>query len=276
MTTPRARSRQQIGDLAASNGDKNAFGSGSGSAIAASIAFAVMALAQIAVPLTDDDATLEWLSSLVVVAFFATTLVLAVRAWGARAAAVAASFTVVTTLVAERVGTSTGFPFGEYDYTGALRPAIAGVPLIVPLAWFAMGVPALEIGHRITSSPVWRVVVGAGALTAWDLFLDPQMVGNGYWEWAARGDYQDIPWTNYAGWLGLGVVVLGVLDRIRPASPPSLPLLALYTWWAVMNTIGFVVFFGEPFVGLVGGVGMGSFTALAWWAHRRASMAADG
>ncbi len=235
-----------------------------GATRAALAAFGVMALTQIAVPLTDDDATLEWLSSLVVAAFFATSLALAVRAWGARRAGLAAFFTVAATLVAERIGTTTGFPFGDYDYTGALRPEVGGVPLIVPLAWFAMGVPALEVGHRITRSPVGRVLLGAGALTAWDLFLDPQMVGNGYWEWAAAGDYQDIPWTNYAGWLGLGAVVLAVLDRIRPPAPADPWLLALYTWWAVMNTIGFVVFFGEPFAGLVGGIGMGTFTALAW------------
>lgn len=264
MTTPRARSCQQTGHLAAPNGDKNGLGVGRTSATASGVAFGVMALTQIAVPLTDDDATLEWLSSLVVTAFFVTTLMLATRTWGPWRAAIAAGFTVVATLVAERVGTSTGFPFGEYDYTGALRPAVGGVPLIVPLAWFAMGVPALEVGRRITSSRAGRVVLGAGALTAWDLFLDPQMVGNGYWEWAAAGDYQDIPWTNYAGWLGLGIVVLGVLDRIRPPAPSDPWLLALYTWWAVMNTIGFVVFFDELFVGLVGGVGTGTFAALAW------------
>jgi hypothetical protein len=38
------------------------------------LAFGVMALTQIAIPLTDDDATIEWLSSLVVAAFFATVL----------------------------------------------------------------------------------------------------------------------------------------------------------------------------------------------------------
>ena len=45
---------------------------------------------------------------------------------------------------------------------------------------------------------------------------------------------------------------------------PSLPLLGLYTWWAVMETIGFLVFFGDPLVGVVGGVAMGVPTALAW------------
>ncbi len=231
----------------------------------AAVAFVVMALAQIAIPLTDHDPTIEWLSSLVVAAFFVTTLALTVGHWGGRRAALAGAFVVVTTLVVERIGTTTGFPFGDYHYTGALEPTVAGVPLIVPLAWFAMGVPALEVGRRISASRAVAVVAGAVALTAWDLFLDPQMVHAGYWRWTGDGAYQGIPLSNYAGWLGLGLVVVGVLDLIRGGGPAAgTGLVVLYTWWAVMDTIGFVVFFGRPFVGLVGGIGMGAVTALAW------------
>ena len=230
---------------------------------AAWASFAALALTQIAIPLADDDATIEWLSSLVVVAFFLTALAVVVGRWGAARAAGAAAFVVLATLGVEKLGTTTGFPFGEYDYTGALQPTVAGVPVIVPLAWFAMGVTALEVGHHVGSRIV-AVVVAALGLTAWDLFLDPQMVDAGYWEWAADGAYHGIPLSNYAGWLLTGLLVSAGVERIRPASPASPGLLWLYTWWAVMSTIGFVVFFGEPFVGLVGGVGMGAVTALAW------------
>ena len=235
----------------------------------AAVPFAVMALAQIAIPLTDHDPTIEWLSSLVVVAFAATTFAVTGSGWGWGRAALALGFVVVATLAVEKLGTATGFPFGEYDYTGALQPTVAGVPVLVPLAWFAMGVPALEVGRRIVTSGPGAVVIGALALTAWDLFLDPQMVDAGYWEWVAGGVYHGIPLSNYAGWIGVGIVVLAALDRIRPAAGAGPAAIGLYTWWAVMNTIGFVVFFGEPFVGLVGGVGMGLFTLLAWRAPDR-------
>ncbi len=225
--------------------------------------FGALALTQIAIPLVDDDATIEWLSTLVVVAFAATTVALVVVAWGAARATAAFGFVGVATLAVERIGSTTGFPFGEYDYTGELQPTIGAVPVIVPLAWFAMGVPALEVG-RATSTRLVGVLVGAAALTAWDLFLDPQMVEAGYWTWAVDGAYEGIPLSNYAGWLGTGVVVLAVVDRIRPPGPADVPLLALYTWWAVMSTIGFLVFFGRPLVGVVGGLGMGACAALAW------------
>jgi uncharacterized membrane protein len=234
------------------------------------VPFGVMALAQIAVPLTDHPPTLEWLSTVVVVAFAVTTFALAASSWGASRAGLALAFVVVATFVVERVGSTTGFPFGEYDYTGALQPTIGHVPVIVPLAWFAMGVPALEVGRAIVRSPVPAVATGAVALTAWDLFLDPQMVENGYWEWAVDGVYEGIPLSNYAGWLLTGVVVLAVVDRLRPPRSSDVALLGLYTWWAVMNTIGFLVFFGRPLVGVVGGIGMGTCTALAWWRRERA------
>ena len=233
--------------------------------VGAALAFAVMALAQIAIPLTDDRATTEWLSSLVVVAFAAATLALTARSGGWSRAGAAAALVAVATLAVERLGTATGFPFGEYDYTGALEPTVAGVPVIVPLAWFAMGVPALEVGHRIARPPVLAVAAGALALTAWDLFLDPQMVEEGYWRWAVDGAYEGIPLTNYAGWVGVGAAVLAAVERIRPSAAPADPwLVGAYTWWAVMNTVGFVVFFGRPLVGAVGGLGMGTFAVLAW------------
>ena len=226
--------------------------------------FAVMALAQIAIPLTDHDPTIEWVSSVVVVAFAATTFALAAAHWGLRRAVMAVALVAVLTFVVEAAGTRTGFPFGEYDYTGALQPTVAGVPVIVPLAWFAMGVPALEVGHRILPSRAGAVVVGGAALTAWDLFLDPQMVDAGYWTWEVDGAYNGIPLSNFAGWLAVGVVVLAAVDRLRPDVAPDPAGLLLYTWWAVMNTIGFAVFFGEPLVALVGGIGMGAITIVAW------------
>ena len=229
------------------------------------IPFGVLAASQIAIPLADDPDLIAVLTTVVVVAFWATTLVLAAGSWGLRRAGLAATFVGLATLGVEKLGTTTGFPFGEYAYTGELQPAIGGVPAIVPLAWFAMGVPALEVARRIVGGRWAAVVVAALALTAWDLFLDPQMVGEGYWAWAVDGVYRGIPLSNYAGWVLTGLVVLAVVDRIRPdGAPVSDGLLGLYTWWTVMSTIGFAVFFDDLVVAAVGGAGMGAITALAW------------
>jgi putative membrane protein len=217
-----------------------------------------MALVQIAVPLTEERAGL---TTVVVVAFAATTTALAADVWGWRRAVLATAVVVVATTALERVGTATGLPFGEYRYTGALAPTIAGVPLAVTLAWLAMAVPAREVAARL-ARPGWRrTAVAAAALTAWDVMLDPQMVGEGFWVWADGGPWRDVPLSNYGGWLVSSVGVVLLLDRLLPGPGSSTPLVGLYAWWAVMQTLGFLVFFGDPVVGLVGGACMLPF---AW------------
>ncbi len=226
------------------------------------LAAVVMGLVQIAVPLTEEHAVL---TTVVVAAFAATTTCLAAVVWGVRRACLAAVVVVLATTALERVGTSTGLPFGEYRYTGVLQPTIAGVPVAVTLAWLAMAVPAREVAARL-ARPGWRRLgVGALALTAWDVMLDPQMVEEGFWVWADGGPWRNVPLSNYAGWLVSSLAVLALLDRLLPGPGRSRPLLGLYTWWAVMQTLGFLVFFGDPLVGLVGGLCM---VPLAWAAWR--------
>jgi uncharacterized membrane protein len=235
--------------------------------VAAAAAFAVMALLQIAVPLTDDRAGL---TTAVVVAFAVTTTLLAAMAWGGSRAVAAGAVVTAGALALEAVGTRTGWPFGEYEYGDALRPTVAGVPLAVGLAWWAMAVPARDVAARLVA-PGWRrVALGAVALTAWDVLLDPQMVDEGFWTWDGGGPWRDVPLSNYVGWFLVSVVVMVVLDRRLPGSGRGPALLGLYTWWAAMSTLGFLAFFGDPLVGVVGGACMLPLAGLAWRAELRA------
>jgi putative membrane protein len=101
-----------------------------------------------------------------------------------------------------------------------------------------------------------RIVGGALCLTAWDLFLDPQMVGEGYWRWVRRGRYRGIPLTNFLGWFVTGLVVMAALELLLPPAEPDPALVGEYGWMAVMQTLGFSVFFGDPLVAAVGGTAM--------------------
>ncbi len=170
-----------------------------------------------------------------------------------------ATISALTTAV-ERTGTRTGLPFGRYAYTGALRPEVAGVPVIVPLAWFSMAVPAREAAHAALgaqSSRGRRIVLGAAALTAWDLFLDPQMVGEGYWAWRRGGRYRGIPMSNYAGWFVTSLAVMAVLEiALPPAIDADPALVAEYAAMGVMETVGFAAFFRDRTVAAVGGAAM--------------------
>jgi uncharacterized membrane protein len=218
------------------------------------VPFAVSAVAMIATPLRPRGRR-SVLASVVVAGLAATTFVAASRRWGTKRAVVAFGTIAFSTLGVERFGTQTGKLFGEYRYSKILKPQIAGVPAIVPLAWFAMAVPARETAVAVNRR--WRIPLGAALLTAWDLFLDPQMVGEGYWTWARNGRYRGIPLSNYMGWL---VTSLGVMAMLETTLPPEeeadRALVGEYSWMAIMQTLGFAAFFGDPLVAVVGGSAM--------------------
>lgn len=199
------------------------------------------------------------LANLVVGGLGGATLAASVRRWSPRRAVVTGGAVGALTLAVERVGTATGIPFGRYRYTGTLRPAVAGVPAAVPVAWFAVGLPAREVAAAVlgpAASSVARVGLGAVALTAWDAFLDPQMVGEGYWRWDRPGRYRGIPATNYAGWLATGAGLMALLEVALPPQQPEPALVAIYTFVAVMATLGHAVFFDDRLVASVGGLSM--------------------
>ncbi|RAY13853.1 carotenoid biosynthesis protein [Actinomadura craniellae] len=184
------------------------------------------------------------------------------RAALALAAAAAVGYT------AEWVGVRTGVPFGEYGYSATLRPQVGGVPVVVALAWGGMGLAAHAVAVAVApAGGLARIGTGALALTAWDLFLDPQMVRLGLWTWADHGPYRGIPVSNFLGWLLVSLLVMAVIDAVlgRPATP-STGLLAVYTVMAVMETVGFAAVFDppDPLVAAAGGISMGVLALLAW------------
>ena len=145
-----------------------------------------------------------------------------------------------------------------------------GIPVLVPLAWHAMALPAREAAHAALgqrSTAPARVAVGSAALVAWDLFLDPQMVGEGYWEWSRRGRYRGIPLSNQLGWLLTGFGLMAALERVAPVpSPPAgidRVLVSEYAWMSVMETLGFALFFRDRVVAAAGGAAMLPVAAVA-------------
>lgn len=218
-----------------------------------------------------ERAVLAWV---VVLGLFGGSLAAAAGLGGWRRAARAALAVLVATVVVEAVGTRTGVPFGHYDYTDALGPRIALVPVLVPFAWFAMALPAREVAVAIVGQdarPWHRIALGAVALTAWDLFLDPQMVGEGYWIWPDGGAYRGIPLGNYAGWLLTSAGAMLLLERLLPPRRASRAAVAQYAVVAAMQTVGFAVFFGDVVVAAVGGAAMLPIAAAAVLRLRRSA-----
>ncbi|MBE1531907.1 carotenoid biosynthesis protein [Actinomadura algeriensis] len=193
---------------------------------------------------------------------------------GARRAAGAFGAATALGYAAEWVGVRAGVPFGRYSYTPVLRPQAGGVPVIVAVAWGGMGPAAHAAATEIVpgGGPA-RWAVGAAALTAWDLFLDPQMLRLGLWTWEGGGPYRGVPVSNFAGWFAVSLLLMAVVEASagRTAPPASGGLLTIYTVMAAMETLAFAAVFDPPdrLVAAAGGAAMGTFAALAWRARWR-------
>ncbi len=194
----------------------------------------------------------------------AAVLVILYYAWGWVRTLKTFAIVVALSYLAEFIGSSTGIPFGKYQYTDLLQPQLAGVPLLIPLAWMMMLPPAWAIARTILGESRSRwgfVLLSALAFTTWDLFLDPQMVGWGFWVWESPGAYFGIPLSNYLGWIVVSALIsLAANPKDLPVGPLS--LVYVLTW--LLQTIGQGIFWSQPGPAVVGFIGSGIFVWLAW------------
>lgn len=216
---------------------------------------------QIVYPLMPESWRTE-VTMLSVVVFFLAAVADAARVHGPAGAGLLVAVAGGGGLLAESVGVATGWPFGHYSYTGTLGPEILGVPAVVPLAWVMMAWPALVVARTLAVRTPAVVLIGAAALSAWDVFLDPQMVAADHWVWFDTSPslplVPGIPLTNYLGWLAVSVVVIGVLNAVLPREDkPSAPAAALYLWVYFSSVMGHAVFFDLPGSAITGGLIMG-------------------
>lgn len=128
----------------------------------------------------------------------------------------------------ELVGTSTGFPFGNYSYTDYLGYRLVDhVPFTIPLSWFYMGMASYflarlvvwMVGHRLSDAgrEITTILLGSYFVVVWDLVLDPAMAHEDlvirFWEWEVEGAYFGMPIQNYVGW-GFTAILFMALGRL--------------------------------------------------------------
>lgn len=143
---------------------------------------------------------------------------------------------VCLSLSSELLGTSTGFPFGDYAYLSGLGYKIAGlVPFTIPLSWFYLGCASYVLARAGLDAqpnsklPGWlraglAIALGALLLTSWDFVLDPAMSQTAmpFWEWKQPGAFFGMPYQNFAGWMGTGVVFMSVAAVLWGKAPIQL------------------------------------------------------
>ncbi len=217
-----------------------------------------------------------FLATLGVIAQTITSILALSHRWSVKRILLLAAAVGPLTWLVEWAGSTTGFPFGSYRYSGLLQPQLFNVPLLIPLAWLMMLIPAWgtatiilsRVKDRLGSAYPWIYSATAGlAFTAWDLYLDPQMAERGLWIWQEPGGYFGIPWSNYFGWWLTAFLLTRIL---MPSQLPGRPLLVIYTLTWIFQAIGLGVFWGQLGPALSGFLGMGIFTTIAWrqvWKH---------
>ena len=225
-----------------------------------------LVLTQICYPLTGGGVRAAFTVATVVLGYL-LSVSHALLTRGVRVAAALVGTATLGGFAVEAVGVATGFPFGTYDYSGQLGPKVLGVPLIIPLAWTWMAWPAWLAAVRLTTRRAGRIALAAAGLAAWDLFLDPQMVAEGYWRWLdptpALPGVPGIPVGNYLGWLGFALVLMTVLSvAAGPAAGSStggdLPMIVLWFWTYASSVLAHAVFLDLPASAAWGGVVMGA------------------
>jgi uncharacterized membrane protein len=130
----------------------------------------------------------------------------------------------------ELLGTSIGFPFGDYHYLSGLGYKIAGlVPFTIPLSWFYVGLSAYLIaraGLKVAENPgflrqVAAILLGALLFTCWDFALEPAMSQTSFpfWYWENPGAFFGTPYQNYAGWFGTSALFMTVAALLWKNTP---------------------------------------------------------
>lgn len=232
-------------------------------------AFAALAIAaQIGWILVDGD-TRTTATLVGVVLFFLASASHAVimrgAVWGATCLAITLSFGWFV----EAVGLATSFPFGTYEYSDVLGPAIGGVPVLIPMAWSMMAYPCLLAVQRLSSTAFGTALLGGWLLAAWDLFLDPQMTGEGYWTWGVVGwalpGIDGVPLQNFLGWLLAAIVLMGILCLLpRKVADDTVPTVLLI-WVYASSVLANLVFLHRPAVAIWGGLCMGAVIVPWLW-----------
>ncbi|MGJ3245651.1 MAG: gamma-carotene 1'-hydroxylase CruF [Elainellaceae cyanobacterium] len=152
----------------------------------------------------------------------ATVAIYSYRMLGLRALLMFMIPAIAISLGSELIGTSTGFPFGDYSYLSGLGFKIAGrVPFTIPLSWFYLGLSSyllarsglMQMQQSLSGfRHLVAIALGAMLLTSWDFVLDPAMSQTAlpFWYWHQPGAFFGMPYQNFAGWMATGAIFMGI------------------------------------------------------------------
>lgn len=132
--------------------------------------------------------------------------------------------------LAEWSSTRTGVPFGFYHYTGATRGQelfVDNVPFFDSLSFVFLAYAALCVARwalGTTGRPLLAAAAGV-LMMLLDVVIDPLAVRGDRWflghvfSYAEPGAYFGVPLANFAGWVVVGVVGVGLYLAVAGLPP---------------------------------------------------------
>lgn len=131
----------------------------------------------------------------------------------------------VVALIFEYTSTHSGFPYGEYDYTGLTRGNelyISNVPAFVPfshavLMWAGRSIAIVGFRARSRNALPWLAALGTVLV---DLVVDPVSLHGNQWflgdmyRWESANGYLGVPLWNFLGWYFVSFLVFYVDEAL--------------------------------------------------------------
>jgi len=185
--------------------------------------------------------------------------------------------------LAEFSSTRTGIPFGFYHYTGSTRGQelyLVDVPFIDPLSFTFLAYAAFCLARVIRAgrgAPRSVIAVVAGVLMmALDVVIDPLAVRGDRWflgqifAYASPGFYFGVPLSNFAGWVLVGTVGVGLYLMMAPdvAGRRVWPGVALYYGVLGFN-LAMTIWIDELLLAAIGATIHVVVASTVWSLHRK-------
>ena len=195
-------------------------------------------------PLELSSVAGEWVYYIRGTVWLAFVLIHGSRRYGWETLFIFSGITLFVSWSAETVALSSGFPFGDYYYTGLLGARIGAVPMAVLAAYFVAGYLAWtmstlflgELGTGIKRRNLFLVPVLAGVLMVmWDLCLDPiKSAIEGAWVWEGGGAYHGVPIANFLGWFLTVFVICLLFALYLHRARANRPVIQNRSYWSLV------------------------------------------
>ena len=187
------------------------------------------------------------ISSVMVIVFALPTYYAVIKSKGLAQGLVVLLALGIYALSIETSALATGFPYGDFKYTGVLGAKIFDItPWTVAFAYPPVLILAHWYARKKSKNNFGIIAYTAVFATLIDMVLDPAAVRLGFWAWNDPGFYYGVPLVNFLGWLltgAVGALLIQTMwgDRPMPKTLAYSGIGILWFWTAVNICLGHII-----------------------------------